>query len=309
MEHKDIEKGQIHVIHNIEFADITERDAYIPSAEDLKKVCLVNSPFSYYALKSINPTAWEGLSAGVTNNPVTQSEITKSNTNPSINRNPSELGELWVNYTTNEIFMCTDNTTNLNIWKGNKNTIIAPKTVYKFDIFGDNSAVSFLQLDDDLTDMGGTYTITTANTVFETGKMEKCLKSNNDSARLDISGAIKSISFWAFFPSSVTTYGYFFDCRSYGDSAYCYMNSNVSPSEINQATIYENKSQITTGVQFKKGEWVHIAINLNNNPNGIRLLNHYSPPSYGITNIKIDHVRCFNRALTNTDLEKLFAEA
>lgn len=32
-------------------------------------------------------------------------------------------------------------------WRGTNGTIIEPKPIYPFDIFGDNSAVAFLQLD------------------------------------------------------------------------------------------------------------------------------------------------------------------
>lgn len=306
MQHKDVGTGSNHIIHNYQFADIAQRDQFIGTEEDLLKVCLVLTPFSYYTLSSINPIKWEQFGGGTSENNEAI-EVIRSNQNPTVTTNPSEKGILWANYSTNEIFMCMDNTLNQNIWKGNNGTSISPKPVYKFDILGDNSAVSFLQLDDDLTDMGGAYTIATANTVFEVGKMGKCLKSSNDNAKLDISGAIRAISFWAYFPSSVTADGYFYDCRGYGNNAYCYLNSNVSPAGINLSTIFQNKSAITAGVQFTKGAWVHIAINLNSAVSGIRLLNNLQP-NYGISNVKIDHVRCFNRVLTTTDLEKLFAE-
>lgn len=63
MEHKNIEKGNIHIIHNFEFANITERDGYTPTMEDLNKVCLVLDPYGFFALKSIEPTDWRGLSS------------------------------------------------------------------------------------------------------------------------------------------------------------------------------------------------------------------------------------------------------
>lgn len=308
MEHRDIQKGQIHVIHNFEFADITERDSYIPSSDDLKKICLVNSPFSYYALRSISPTVWEGLGGGTTSNPVTQSEITKSSTNPSTNTNPTELGALWVNYTTNEIFVCKDNTTDQNVWKGNNKTTISTKPFYKFDILENYSAVSFLQLDDDLIDMGGAYDISEHNTIFETGRMGNCLKTINQNAKLDIYGRVKSISFWAFLPKSVMQNGYLFDCRGFGYSCYTIMNTDLSISSIVGATIYQNKNILSEGKALTEGEWVHIAINLSMETSGVRLINGYTQNN-GLSSVKIDHVRCFNRALTSTDLDKLFLEA
>ena len=62
MQHKAVGLGNIHQIHNYEFDTIVERDAFIPSLEDLKLICLVNSPFSYYSLKSIEPIEWKPLS-------------------------------------------------------------------------------------------------------------------------------------------------------------------------------------------------------------------------------------------------------
>ena len=193
MQHKDVGTGSNHIIHNYQFADIAQRDQFVGTEADLLKVCLVLTPFSYYTLSSINPIKWEQFGGGTSGNENNEViEVIRSNQNPTVTTNPSEKGILWANYATNEIFMCMDNTLNQNIWKGNNGTSISPKPVYKFDILGDNSAVSFLQLDDDLTDMGGAYTIATANTVFEVGKIEKCLKSSNDNATIDIIGAISS---------------------------------------------------------------------------------------------------------------------
>ncbi|AHJ12343.1 hypothetical protein [Sulfurospirillum multivorans] len=62
MQHKNVGLGNIHQIHNYEFETIVERDAFIPSLEDLKLICLVNGPFSYYSLKSVEPIEWKPLS-------------------------------------------------------------------------------------------------------------------------------------------------------------------------------------------------------------------------------------------------------
>lgn len=61
MQHKAVGLGDTHKIYNYEFETIAERDAFIPSLEDLKSICLVDSPFSYYTLKSIEPVEWEPL--------------------------------------------------------------------------------------------------------------------------------------------------------------------------------------------------------------------------------------------------------
>lgn len=61
MQHKDVKKGNIHAIHNFEFESEVQRDSYIPSAEDLNKVCLVIEPYCFYSLKSIEPITWDIL--------------------------------------------------------------------------------------------------------------------------------------------------------------------------------------------------------------------------------------------------------
>jgi len=63
MEHKNIKKGNIHIIHNLEFANITERDSYTPTTEDINKICLVLEPYGFFALRSIEPIDWRGLSS------------------------------------------------------------------------------------------------------------------------------------------------------------------------------------------------------------------------------------------------------
>lgn len=305
LQHKDAPKGHIHIIHNQEFATLQDRDMFIPTIDDLDKVCLIRTPYSHYALSSLNPTKWEKVGGEETK--VKGIDYIEA-TNPTAKVNPTVQDAIWINRTSGEFFICQDNTKDLNVWKGSTGTAVAPKPAYKFDLLGDNSAVSFLQLDNDLIDMGGAYTITTANTIFESGKIDKCIKSISDNAKLDIQGAMKAISFWAWFPDTVTANGYLFDCRGYASSlGYCYLNANTSPNSINNATIYENKVQKFTASQFTKGQWVHVAINFSANVNGVRLLNN-STPSYGISNVKIDHVRCFNRALTSADLDKLYAE-
>lgn len=138
MQHKDVKKGNVHIIHNFEFQDVNEMNSYMASVEDLKKVCLVNVPFGFYALKSIEPIEWKPLSTVTINledfevyskNEVNEliaqkEEIYKSDVNPTITINPKEKGELWINYESAEFFICTNNTKDQNVWKGNRGTVI-----------------------------------------------------------------------------------------------------------------------------------------------------------------------------------------
>lgn len=115
-----------------------------------------------------------------------EDSIIKSDTNPETNTNPSEKGTIWINYQTNELFICTDNTTDSNIWIGNKKTIISTKKIYTYDIFNDLTSIAFFQLDDDIIDMGGKFDISIYNTEFEIGKIEKCLKLNSTNSKIEL---------------------------------------------------------------------------------------------------------------------------
>lgn len=61
MQHKDVKKGNVHVIHNFEFANVDEMNGYVGNVEDLNKVALVNAPYGFYALKSIEPIEWKQI--------------------------------------------------------------------------------------------------------------------------------------------------------------------------------------------------------------------------------------------------------
>lgn len=46
-------------------------------------------------------------------------------TDPAVNTNPANLGAIAVNSTSGEIFICTDKTTDANIWKGTNGTVVS----------------------------------------------------------------------------------------------------------------------------------------------------------------------------------------
>ena len=198
MQHKDVGTGSNHIIHNYQFADIAQRDQFVGTEADLLKVCLVLTPFSYYTLSSINPIKWEQFGGGTSGSGNSEViEVIRSNENPTITTNPSEKGILWVNYATNEIFVCIDNTYDNNIWKGNQKTIISKNKIYQYDILNDYTCIAFFQLDDNLIDMGGAFQISTYNADYEIGKMGKCLKMNFTNCKIELYSKVKSISFWA----------------------------------------------------------------------------------------------------------------
>lgn len=62
MQHKDIQSGNQHIIHNWKVADIAARDALVVANEDIDKVCLVMADDYYYRLKSVSPSVWVQVS-------------------------------------------------------------------------------------------------------------------------------------------------------------------------------------------------------------------------------------------------------
>lgn len=59
MQHKEIKETNVHIIHNMKFSTTTERDSYMPTQEDLYKICLVMNPYHFFSLKSLEPIEWE----------------------------------------------------------------------------------------------------------------------------------------------------------------------------------------------------------------------------------------------------------
>ena len=62
MQHKEIEAGSNHILHNWKVADTIARDALVVAIEDIDKVCLVTADDFYYRLKSISPSVWVQVS-------------------------------------------------------------------------------------------------------------------------------------------------------------------------------------------------------------------------------------------------------
>ena len=44
--------------------------------------------------------------------------------NPTVSVNPERIGVSWLNLTSGEIFICTDNTVGSNVWVGQKGTAV-----------------------------------------------------------------------------------------------------------------------------------------------------------------------------------------
>ena len=107
---------------------------------------------------------------------LTDSLSTETTSDPLLNSNPSNVGHMWLNTTTGELFCCTDNTANNNVWKNigegsgnvsaptnptNTGTFTASETggtTFTFQFSGGVVASHYLV--DNIT--GGSLTVTTA---------------------------------------------------------------------------------------------------------------------------------------------------
>jgi hypothetical protein len=87
--------------------------------------------------------------------------IQGSTTDPVITTNPADEGHIWVNTTSGAMYICRDNTTNLNVWQSltHESEDIVPATRFSgaYDFFGDGSAKALWQFDGTAVDTGGNY--------------------------------------------------------------------------------------------------------------------------------------------------------
>lgn len=108
--------------------------SYIPKegvAQETPKEDIVNS-------NEARIKALEDLVKSMVKNPASGANLLAAKINPKINTNPDFLGTLFVNTQDLNLFVCTDNTKDLNVWKSLLNdTIIKAKEslhIYKFDL-------------------------------------------------------------------------------------------------------------------------------------------------------------------------------
>jgi hypothetical protein len=97
----------------------TELSNAVTAAQSYTDTAITNNvDFTGYATESYVDTSVSGINA-----------YTKSNTNPTSTTN-GQAGDIWVNYSTGKIYICTDATTNANFWRNVKDEadIIYPNT-------------------------------------------------------------------------------------------------------------------------------------------------------------------------------------
>ena len=76
---------------------------------------------------------------------------------PTIDVNPNMVGVSWLNITSGELFICTDVSTDSNIWKGQLGSVVTPALDHVFDIFNDNSTYALYRLNETVEDEGDVY--------------------------------------------------------------------------------------------------------------------------------------------------------
>jgi hypothetical protein len=113
---------------------------------------------------TVAATSFTGDGSGLTG----IQSATLSSSNPLITSNGA-LGDQWNNYTTGEVFICIDATTNNNIWEGTKGTTVAPE---------------FLLYDFGTTASGTTWTWT-----YTSSASSHNVAFNSDHIRIDCNGS------------------------------------------------------------------------------------------------------------------------
>ena len=75
-------------------------------------------------------------------------DTTVSTSDPAITTNPSAVGHIWFNKTTGNIFTCTRNTTDQNVWinSGQDNHYRYKATDYGIDVFNDSSCIFHMRM-------------------------------------------------------------------------------------------------------------------------------------------------------------------
>jgi len=263
------------------------------------------------------------------------SAIKHSNNNPTITQNLA-IGTIWVNDNTGEVFVCTDNTKDANIWEGVKpNLKISPTTTDIVDFFEDGSGVALFQFDNSPDDTGGVYNgVEQRDVEYTKGKFNQALLLNGSNAYIDLSsqmtGAYYSFSFWADWGNRSNRWERIFDfgevqgsswqcliCRHSYTSQLCYRNGAYN--------IYSDNNYIINGelhhyaivqdggtVKFYRDGDLFSTTSTSETPQQHSRSHCYIGKSNWISDEmykgRIDQLRIFNRALMDDEIKQLYKE-
>lgn len=240
---------------------------------------------------------------------------------PVVSYNPTDIGSIVINKTTGQIFVCTDITTDKNVWVGQfTSKKIEFINGFTFDLFSDSSAILHYTFNNDILDNGGHYPLTgSVSFVPSIVGLGSCGSFLNQRLNSDfLAPPVFTVSLFVKFNSVGTT-----GIIGFGNGSFGY-----------ELVIHNSKCGVTSG----KGQSpfftpvintvYHIVFdsNLNMWLDVVKLTNaqsfSYSAPSsasklgigssvsynsYYLSGF-IDQIRFFNRALTQIEINTLFAE-
>jgi len=268
------------------------------------------------ALPAIDGASLTGIAASFAD----LTDTTVSTVNPTSSTNPSNTGHIWINKTFGTQYVCLDNTAGSNVWSGLSGTAT-------FDFLQDSSAVSLHRLNNSYADTGGLYSATTGGSFTTTSKFgSHCINTMGDGTYMDIAGLprIYAISYWYYCSGADDGYHVDFRHDSPGNGrGYLYTHAGGGDQKITTASdtttsgavgdIYINGNILSGQFNFYSGNWYHIVISVNATTTaqtwdrGIRVGNRSDGTTAGNAGY-FDQIRTFNRALIQTDVDKLFVE-
>jgi len=304
--------------NNISWEDIDKTNSKLTDISDVPNPTIANTFLEWNGSEYI----WSQIAISGSNN-----ADYVSTSNPTNKVNPSGVGAVWINSSTGEIFVCTDNSYNMNKWVGQLGTIIGP---YTLDFFGDNSEKVLMPLDGDFSDLEGHSVSTYNSPIFVEGKKNKAVKFTGNQT-IKVSGPIdcKSVSFWIYIDNSIP-------------ASYCVVMSG--PNGHWNFLVHQDlkvscgKTGICPGQSINIGltanSWHHICLVWNgSNAVDVYLDGNYAGTSsigssasseprdyllfgsgnatggdFPCSNILIDHIRVFSRQLSASEVEQLYNE-
>lgn len=242
------------------------------------------------------------------------------------------VGQQWLNVVTGEIFTCVERTVvsgNLYTkWIGNQGTVILPPAP-GVDFFGDGSGIAFWRLDGDANDVGGVYNgVWTGTEQYTTGRDGQAALFNG-SSRIDIAGlgsglTVLTVSLWLNWGGTQ-----FQMVVAFSNSYDVFIWNGAIGFNTFNADLYGVASLPQVGVwehwcfEFHTGDYTLNKIWRNGVPQSLTQVTgsqntanavFNSPFSiggsvagYGLSG-SVDHVRVFNRALTDAEVAQLANE-
>lgn len=259
----------------------------------------------------------------------------KAAENPAYNTNPLSENATWLNTSTGNVWMCTNNLTNINTWKlvSFSDTISSASV---FDIFGDNSAVALYQFNSSAlgVDTGGVYSMSTVGGSATTGLIGDCWNGSGSYMKNGSSmnnNLVISVSAWINVTNTGNNWVWTSGKQANGT---CRRGVRLTGNTIDLIS-YTSEYAGSLSATFAYGEWTHICIareKLYVNGTYVGSVPTYTEPvsdTYGfyigangaydygyVTNETygqpmnglIDQMRVFNRELLESEVAALYAE-